>query len=157
MSPFVGRSEEASVKGLLSQPAKDYIMLGWEGSGSDSSAVHVQLCVEMVQVSDVSEELLPLFIVTKVETSAVIIILTQCCTWTKNILPHCTASTRSPSDQEWSTSFSTPLTAQELLGVCVLEVSAFSAATYHVRGSSWISKLTCCSLSESQIMATYTF
>jgi hypothetical protein len=34
----------------------------------------------MVQVGDVSEELPPLFIVVKVETSAVITILTQCCT-----------------------------------------------------------------------------
>jgi hypothetical protein len=62
MSPFVGRSGEAPVKGLLSQPAKDAMMLDRESSGSDSSAVHVQVCVEMIQVTDVSEEPLPLFI-----------------------------------------------------------------------------------------------
>jgi hypothetical protein len=34
------------------------------------------------------------------------------------------------------------VTARELLGVCVLEVSVFCADKFRVRGSSWISKLT---------------
>jgi hypothetical protein len=61
----------------------------------NSLAVHVQLCVEMVQVTDESEELLSLFIIIKDKTSVVITILRWCCTWTQNILPHCTASSRS--------------------------------------------------------------
>jgi hypothetical protein len=84
-------------------------MLEWESNGSDSSAVRVQLSVKMVEVTDVSEELLSLLIIIKDETSVVITILRWCCPWTQNILPHCTASSRSPSDQERPTSFSTPL------------------------------------------------
>jgi hypothetical protein len=99
------------------------------------------LCA-VVQVTDVSEKLLWLFSIIKDETSVVITALTWCCTWTQNILPHCTASLRNPSDQEGPTSFSTLLLLHRNYWKSVLKVSVFCAATFCVRESSWISRLT---------------
>jgi hypothetical protein len=122
---------------------------GWGRSGWDSSAVHVPCGTlgystvwNWYRSLMFGRNFLPLFIDIKDETSVTITILTWCCTQTRTFF----LTARHPRGATWhpieSDQVSTPaVTAKELLGVCVLEVSVSCGATFSVRGSSWISKL----------------
>jgi hypothetical protein len=75
----------------------------------------------MVQITDISEEFAPIYFSSENETSVMIIILTFFTT---------------AQHPRGTNKFLHPITAHEVLGVCVLAVSVFCGAAFSVRASS---------------------